>query len=173
MNCGPSGIPQLIYHWYIPVYPHWGNWSHYILVQPCRVHHLRQHCLTWFYKPQYPFQKRHSFSGILRLPVDKNTKFQRWAMMEETISHASASTAVKKATTVPTAQSLKYAGSVGKRYENNLCLRLLQWPSCSLQGHVKDDCPEPDKCFNCRQEGHTSADCPEPEKCRKCRKPVW
>ena len=98
-------------------------------------------------------------------------------MMEETISHASASTAVKKATTVPTAQSLKYAGSVGKRYENNLCLRLLNLSTTmthasSHQGHVKDDCPEPDKCFNCRQEGHTSADCPEPEKCRKCRKPV-
>ena len=155
-------------------------------------------------------------------------------MMEETISHASASTAVKKATTVPTAQSLKYAGSVGKRYENNLCLRLLQWPSCllssgscegwlsrtrqvlqlpprrshlrwlpwagevqevqetgkmigsacctnllpinlvphvcSCQGHVKDDCPEPDRCYNCREEGHTTADCPEPEKCRRCRK---
>ena len=40
------------------------------------------------------------------------------------------------------------------------------------EGHVKDDCPEPEKCFNCRKEGHTSSDCPEPEKCRKCRKEV-
>ena len=42
--------------------------------------------------------------------------------MEEMISHASASTAVKKAITVPTALSLKCAGSVEKRYENKLCL---------------------------------------------------
>merc|ERR1712013_738501 len=33
-----------------------------------------------------------------------------------------------------------------------------------------DDCPEPDRCYNCREEGHTTADCPEPEKCRRCRK---
>ena len=38
--------------------------------------------------------------------------------------------------------------------------------------HDQDDCPEPEKCFNCRQEGHSSSDCPEPELCRKCRKPV-
>ena len=38
------------------------------------------------------------------------------------------------------------------------------------QGHVRDDCPEPDKCFNCREEGHQTADCPEPAKCRRCRK---
>ena len=40
----------------------------------------------------------------------------------------------------------------------------------SIQGHVRDDCPEPDKCFNCREEGHQTADCPEPAKCRRCRK---
>ena len=39
-----------------------------------------------------------------------------------------------------------------------------------MQGHTRDDCPEPDKCFNCREEGHTTAECPEPEKCRRCRK---
>ena len=52
--------------------------------------------------------------------------------MEQTISHASASTAAKKATTVLTAQSLKYAGSVGKRYENKLYLRLYYNDSCFL-----------------------------------------
>ena len=35
---------------------------------------------------------------------------------------------------------------------------------------MKDDCPEPEKCFNCRQEGHNTNDCPEPEKCRRCKK---
>ena len=38
------------------------------------------------------------------------------------------------------------------------------------QGHTRDDCEVPDKCFNCREEGHTSADCPEPVKCRNCFK---
>ena len=38
------------------------------------------------------------------------------------------------------------------------------------QGHTKEDCEVPDKCFNCREEGHTSADCPEPVKCRNCFK---
>jgi len=35
--------------------------------------------------------------------------------MEETTSHASASTAAKKAITAPTVRSQKSAGSVGKR----------------------------------------------------------
>ena len=51
-----------------------------------------------------------------------------------------------------------------------ICIHCNYPHACSIQGHVKDDCPEPDRCYNCREEGHTTADCPEPEKCRRCRK---
>ena len=90
-------------------------------------------------------------------------------------SPTSASTAAKKVTPPLTALSQRSAGSAGNRYDKyclllQFTLIILNPHAFSPQGHVKDDCPEPDRCYNCREEGHTTADCPEPEKCRRCRK---
>ena len=66
--------------------------------------------------------------------------------------------------------SPKCAAAVAKRVISRYLIKFSD--GNDVKKSCQDDCPEPEKCFNCRQEGHSSSDCPEPELCRKCRKPV-
>lgn len=45
--------------------------------------------------------------------------------------------------------------------------------NCNTEGHAKNDCPHPSRCFNCDEFGHSSKECPKPRDkiiCTNCDK---